>query len=282
MRRRITKEILIFLFLILGIIGYRYMPWYKPSEDFINMSKEQTLKTFLSLTTTKAFLHIIEGSTIGTNILISGELQMGDMVQPLCDFVDILWKITLISLLVLYLYQFTIKDFLVTIVPPWILILLLLLSFTARHLFPQLPQKISKGIHSFSKAVMLFAFTLYWILPLSIYTSSVLYKHLLGSQEKRVAEISFSIRQDLSNIGEEIQQWIKRIPSKREREEGLEALKNKTVSITQSLVDIGLWLTLGLLLRLLFLPLTIYILYTWTRNILITEPLTETKKALCL
>ncbi len=67
------------------------------SVEILDKSGEQATDFFLKLSGIKALVAIIEGSTINFGLGISGSVEFGDFIQPLYDFVHIIWKISLLN-----------------------------------------------------------------------------------------------------------------------------------------------------------------------------------------
>ena len=66
------------------------------AEAGIDRGLARNSKTFLSLSGMKALLATIEGTGVGVGF----ELQVGDLVQPAYDAVDVVWRAFLASLAV--------------------------------------------------------------------------------------------------------------------------------------------------------------------------------------
>lgn len=67
------------------------------SIEILDKSGEQATDFFLKLSGVKALVAIIEGSTVNFGLGISGSVEFGDFIQPLYDFVHIIWKMSLIN-----------------------------------------------------------------------------------------------------------------------------------------------------------------------------------------
>jgi hypothetical protein len=66
----------------------------------------ENVRTFAVVSGIKAGLAVIEGSTMGAVIVT---VEIGDLAQPVYDFVDYVWKILLYALLMLSLYKFVLE-----------------------------------------------------------------------------------------------------------------------------------------------------------------------------
>ena len=58
---------------------------------------------FLTLSLLKGTTDIIEGSTVNVSMIVGMEIEIGDIVQPIYDMINILWKVSLASVIILKL-----------------------------------------------------------------------------------------------------------------------------------------------------------------------------------
>jgi hypothetical protein len=73
----------------------------KASMDIVDAALARTTVTFLSVSAVKAVLALLEGSAVGVGF----HLEVGDLVQPVYDYVDFIWNMLLYALLLLGLYR---------------------------------------------------------------------------------------------------------------------------------------------------------------------------------
>ena len=73
----------------------------KHALNLIDEGMEANQRTFLIFSAIKGTLAVIEGSTIGVGF----EIQVGDLIQPVYDYVDYFWSIFLVSFVVMGLYK---------------------------------------------------------------------------------------------------------------------------------------------------------------------------------
>ncbi len=99
------RDKILIIFSILTLLGITKMiynlAFYNyfsiKSIEILDKSGEQATDFFLRLSGIKALVAIIEGSTINFGLGISGSVEFGDFIQPLYDFVHIIWKMSLIN-----------------------------------------------------------------------------------------------------------------------------------------------------------------------------------------
>ena len=103
------------------------------SEEYMRNSYEQSKTLFLTLSVIKGTMGVIEGSTLNANAVIGVNIELGDIIEPVYEMINILWKTSLISVVILkietlYFGFFTMKlsSLLITVslilAAPWVFI----------------------------------------------------------------------------------------------------------------------------------------------------------------
>jgi hypothetical protein len=69
--------------------------------ELVDEGMESNQKTFLIFSAIKGTLAVIEGSTVGVGF----EVEVGDLIQPVYDYVDYFWNIFLVSFVVMGFYK---------------------------------------------------------------------------------------------------------------------------------------------------------------------------------
>ena len=67
-------------------------------DDYLQKSYEESKKLFIALSLMKGTTDVIEGSSINLNSVVGMDLQVGDIIQPIYDVINTLWKISLLFL----------------------------------------------------------------------------------------------------------------------------------------------------------------------------------------
>ncbi|HOP27110.1 MAG TPA: hypothetical protein PLM22_09170 [Candidatus Sabulitectum sp.] len=97
-KRMITAGILLTL-AILSITGVltslQRIVILPPAENYVEASQEKALTAFITVSAVKGLIAVVEGSDVVG-------IEVGDVVQPLYDAIDITWKILALSLGALY------------------------------------------------------------------------------------------------------------------------------------------------------------------------------------
>ena len=70
------------------------------SEDAPRL-REESKKLFIALSLMKGTTDVIEGSSINLNSVVGMDLQVGDIIQPIYDVINTLWKISFASVVIL-------------------------------------------------------------------------------------------------------------------------------------------------------------------------------------
>ena len=116
------------------------------SEEYMRSSYNQSKTLFLTLSLIKGTMGVIEGSTLNANAIIGINLELGDIIEPVYEMINILWKTSLLSVVILkietlYFGFFTMKlsTFLLSVsmifIAPWVFI---------KNKFTEILSKISK------------------------------------------------------------------------------------------------------------------------------------------
>lgn len=71
------------------------------ADVLVDDALTQNTQTFLAVSALKAGLALVEGSSVGVGI----EVQVGDLVQPIYDYIDYIWRFLFYSLVILGFYK---------------------------------------------------------------------------------------------------------------------------------------------------------------------------------
>lgn len=131
---------------------------------YLESAFDGALAGFLILSGVKSGLAIVEGSSIGIGV----DVQLGDVVQPVYDYVDIAWRAAMAGASVIVVMQLALQG--LTMIDHWSLFLLILLWsvwLLCGWCFPraQRPRHLLKAGIRFSGALCL---VLYLLLPLTV------------------------------------------------------------------------------------------------------------------
>jgi len=75
------------------------------NDEYLDSSLKKSGSAFVTLSAIKAGVSVIEGSTIGVGAGVTANVEVGDAVQSILDFVDMAWKITFFSVTTLFIVK---------------------------------------------------------------------------------------------------------------------------------------------------------------------------------
>jgi len=135
---------------------------------FLEEAFDRSLAGFLVLSGIKSGMAVIEGSEVG----IGFNLEIGDIVQSVYDYVDIAWKTALAGGTILLITRMTLEA--VTFMDHWCLALTILLAviFLIFVWFFQTYFRLANVFKEAMLFLLVLSMTLYFILPLGVTVAS--------------------------------------------------------------------------------------------------------------
>jgi len=159
--RTITVSIL-FILTVLSVTGvagsFQRKVILPPAESYVHESQEIALTAFAAISIVKGLVAVVEGSDVVG-------IEVGDIVQPLYDAVDITWKLITASLATLYVLEAVLRicSLLGAVFMAAVFVLLGMLQFTEKDFVKKL---------AFTAGVLAFSF--YIAIPASLFLSGKL------------------------------------------------------------------------------------------------------------
>lgn len=148
----------------------------RANNTYLDDAFDKSLTGFLLLSSIKSGLAVVEGSQVG----IGFNLELGDIVQPVYDYVDIAWKAALAGGSIIIGMQLALKS--LALMDHWLLagsLLLLTAKMLSRWIWPR-----RSGLHQGIGEALRFATTLtvacYLLLPLSVTGAAALSHTITG------------------------------------------------------------------------------------------------------
>ncbi len=164
------------------------------NKEYLEESFDRSMKGFLVLSAIKAGLAVLEGSEVGVGF----NLEVGDIVQSIYDYVDVAWKTSLAGGTILLLIQLVLQT--IELFDHWCLFSLLLTALLLFLLSWLLPKQ--KRLNRILKECLLFVsvltVALYLILPVSIAGAAFLSKQITRPLVEEAQQGFESIQQDLT------------------------------------------------------------------------------------
>lgn len=150
---------------------------------YIKNSYEESKKLFITLSIFKGVSDVIEGSTLNVNVILGMNIQIGDIIRPIYDVINFIWKVTLASVIVLKLETIYFEIFKAKIGG-------ILIFFSLIFIFPYAFYKnnITKILKKVSKYIFLVFLFLYIIVPSGILLSSGISKYFEIEYKKPAIE----------------------------------------------------------------------------------------------
>ena len=181
MFKKITtnKDKVIKIFLVTGIIMCVFGIMDKLFENtvfnlfkhltlpYLEKSYEESKKLFITLSLLKGTADIIEGSTVNVSMILGMEIQLGDIIKPVYDVINILWQISLASVVVLKLETLYYEIFRVKIAS-----FLIFISLISYFPYTFIKNKITLGLKNVAKYSFITLLFIYTVLPGAILVSS--------------------------------------------------------------------------------------------------------------
>jgi len=161
-RRRVITVSILLVLIVLATTGVLTSLQRKvilpPAESYIEESQEKALAAFVTISVVKGLVAVVEGSDVVG-------IEVGDIVQPLYDSIDITWKLITLSLATLYTLEIVLDlcGFLGSAFLAIVFILLGVMQFAKK-------ESIRKFTHFFG----ILAFSFYFAIPAFLFLSGKL------------------------------------------------------------------------------------------------------------
>ena len=164
------------------------------NDAYLQKAFDRSLSGFLILSGIKSGLAVIEGSEVG----IGFNLEIGDIVQSVYDYVDIAWKTALAGGTVLLITRMSLEA--VTTIDHWCLALMLLVTivFLFIEWFFTAHARLANVFREAMLFLLVMTLTLYYILPLGITAASFVSRKITGPLIQSSQEGFEKINQEFS------------------------------------------------------------------------------------
>ena len=159
---------------------------------YLEKTYEESKKMFLTLSLLKGTADIIEGSTVNVSMIVGMEIEIGDIIQPIYDMINILWKVSLASVVILKLETIYYEIFKVKLAT--ILTFLALITIFPYTIYKNKVTRICRKISKYSFFILLY---IYIVLPSAIFVNSTISSYF----EKEYKEPAIvELNQDLGKL----------------------------------------------------------------------------------
>jgi len=136
----------------------RYDALHEEAGEVVDAYTSRTLTSFLAVSTAKAGLAIIEGSSVGIGV----QIQLGDAVQSAYDYIDFVWKMLLTALLLLGIYKVLLETGLLSV--GFTIVAAGLLLWAGGLIFERYNPRIRQG----GQRIVMAGFMIAYLLPIGL------------------------------------------------------------------------------------------------------------------
>ena len=176
----------------LNVLGLGYLS--RVNERYLDTAFQKSMSGFMLLSSVKSGLAVVEGSDVGVGF----SLELGDVVQPVYDYVDMAWKAALAGGSILVGMQLALKG--LRLVDSWVLAAVLLFALLQLLTSWYLPRwyRLRGGFGEAVRFGASMTVALYLLLPLSVTAAAWLSNHitrpLLEASQEELRQIDAQIR----------------------------------------------------------------------------------------
>ncbi len=284
-KKKKNKQILLKITIIVGIIfcifGLMNIIFEKTifnlfkdlTKPYLDKTYDESKKLFLVLSLIKGTVDVIEGSTVNVSMILGMQIEVGDIVQPIYDIINILWKISLASTVILKLETMYFEIFKVKLAN--LLIFISLVTILPYTFVKNKVTSIFKKISKYSFFVLIF---IYLVLPSSLLLNSYISKYFEDEYKKPAIE---KLDNDLNRLNQvknklftfEESKSLFDIPGQiGSTKEKIENFNKEIVTVSKSLSENSPLIIGIMLLTTIILPIIIIlVLYKITRILIIKK-----------
>jgi hypothetical protein len=176
----------------LDAVGLKYLS--QANSRYLDNAFQKSLSGFLLLSSIKSGLAVVEGSEVGVGF----SLELGDVVQPVYDYVDIAWKAALAGGSIIVGLQLALRG--LNLLDHWVLagvLLFLLLQMLTAWYLPDW-RRMQDGFKEAVRFGTSMALAFYLLLPLSVTAAAALSSHItrpmIEASHEQLAQIDKEIK----------------------------------------------------------------------------------------
>ncbi len=251
------------------------------NDEYLEQSFDKAVNGFLILSGIKSGLAVIEGSEVGVGF----NLELGDLVQSVYDYVDIAWKTALAGGTIVLLTRLLLQA--ADMVDHWFLstlLFFLLISLMIKWFLPKF-LKFSSLLKEIYFFLIIFTIVLYIVLPFSItcsaFLSEKITRPLIQESQSSFESIKdeFSIDEISERIFAEEQTadedgtWLSKLNIKAKLDRVGKNIKELANYFKEKTKNIAIWtiqLIAGYLFDSIIFPITFFIfLFIITKSVLL-------------
>ncbi|MFZ1982891.1 MAG: hypothetical protein WAU91_00665 [Desulfatitalea sp.] len=156
----------------------------RANDGYLDRAFDRALAGFLILSGIKSGLAIVEGSSVGVGV----QVELGDVVQPAYDYVDMAWKAAMAGASIIALMQLALQG--LALIDHWALVLSLSVWTAACLALWLLPRQLN--LHGIFRQAGRFGATLcimlYVLLPLTVSAAALISQRITAPMVERSHE----------------------------------------------------------------------------------------------
>lgn len=231
------------------------------NDRYLTASFNRAVAGFGVLSVLKAGLDIIEGSEVGASFGATAQIQLGDIVQPAYDYVDIAWRTMLVSCVTLLGTRYALQA--AGLLDSYVLTFTLIVGLAVLLLqgSPAGARRIRRILRDVLGVSIVATLALYYLLPLSVWggsrLSSAITAPVIEEAEKGFQETRESLFPEDSQA---VDGWIEKLKSIREE------IEHTGIYLKERSKDLIVWtvkLIAGYLFDCIFFPVVLFLLLLW-------------------
>ena len=233
----------------------------KENENYLSASFNKALIGFGVLSVLKAGLDIIEGSEVGASFGVTAQLQVGDIVQPAYDYVDIAWRTLLTSCVTLLSIRYLLQA--AQILDHYVLGVTLILGagFLSIRWWRRNWIRARGFLRDVLSVAIVATLALYYILPLSVWSASKLSRTIT---QPALEEAQKGFEETKNILFPEDQQQVGGIVAKfKYMQERIQQIASYLKEKTKDMVIWTVKLITGYIFDCIVFPLTLFAVLLW-------------------
>lgn len=233
----------------------------RSNDSYLDDSFNKAIAGFGIMSVWKAGLDIIEGSEVGASIGVSAQLEVGDIVQPAYDYVDIAWRTLFVGSVTLMGIRFLLQA--AEMIDAYIVTFTLFAvtaAFLAAWLLPT-RKRFREILRDIVCVSIVASLALFYILPLSVWgaarLSSVITAPSINEANNGFSNAREQLFPDTPDNGDS---WAKKLKAIPDRIEQIGTyLKDKATDMVTWTIK----LVAGYIFDCIVFPVSLFILLLW-------------------
>ncbi len=237
------------------------------NDEYLDKTFNKALAGFGVMSGVKTGLAIIEGSTAGVSVGATVNLQVGDVVQSVYDYVDIAWRTLLTGCVTILSIQYLLKAASMTSGYVLCFTLIILGISLAFRWWGKRFVRVRDVLRDILAVSIVASLAIFYILPISVWGASHLSRIITQPQIEEAQggfkETQESLFPEVSDSPESFMTIVKKMPER--VQQIAQSLKHRSVKMATWTIK----LIAGYIFDCIVFPLTLFVLLLWlTRSVM--------------